>query len=797
MALNQPTNVYPSTLAGTGLGTIDINDGLSVSWNVTGNNLMEGYMINIYPNNSDDGAYIYSTDKVVLSEPFSGVDYKGEQQRFYADTIDAADLISAGMVNGHDSVHDCDNYKFVIYQYTDTDTDTYIKQSSASVFNTRTTPTLVLGAIADPLESRGHSFTATYTQAQDDLLNHVRWTLFDSNDNVLSDTGNIYGTSELRFDYDGFFSGQSYRIVCTIETENGIEVTAAQTFDVVYDSQVLDGYISTCIPKGESCIQIAFPQILYIPGIESAGIMVNDGLCILPTDNAINWNSVNGSPMSLQSPWTLVWCGKIILNSGASTASFLQVGSLVFQLDDTTDSLKIYQNGYLAHTLFAGHFEPDAWLTLIITKDKSYLQVYKGGLLPGELTLPAEDLYPQDFQSKEIYTAVEEISMSSIAAVKLMADSNTKYLVCKYVGILKGTMSEDVAYDKIEKEFEEPSFDSDTQMLARFAGGTWAGTVEANDATGLALYRREESGATIRHLYSCAIGDISEIRDYGAKSQTNYEYLCYTIRQDEDIDTYSQSAFTSGKVSYKFWDWTLLECEKIGTRTYSVLNQYRFGLNLSTGALSNNNNPTVSQNFTRYPTRQVSSSNYKTGSLTSYIGRVDMQKNVYRDSIPIAEQLFNLSTNTNPKFLKDRKGNLWKVETQAPISVDIGDNYAEQPYEMTVDWMETGDASDVVIISTPDDTYWTDYGDSSGSRSPFAYTGTAVDENGVVLRRYSISYEDLSDKPTLNGVEIVGDMVNSDLKLVTEGDRARWDESVSVEVDGEDLIFHKAGDEIV
>lgn len=158
-----------------------------------------------------------------------------------------------------------------------------------------------------------------------------------------------------------------------------------------------------------------------------------------------------------------------------------------------------------------------------------------------------------------------------------------------------------------------------------------------------------------------------------------------------------------------FWNWivdTGVWDEDRGA--YEYTGSYIFALNVETDAFDNGNNPNLMTNFTRYPTRQGTSQNYLSGQLTGYIGHVDRENNVYIDTAAEAEAIRTLSTSTEAKFLRSRKGERWMIDTSGPIRLTLGDRYKEQPYTMSLPWAEVGDASGAALISLPGDAAWTD-----------------------------------------------------------------------------------------
>jgi len=104
MALYQPTNIFPSSFAGRGGGTVDALQPLTVSWQVNGNSAMTGYQIEIFQNTTVS-TQVYDSGRVNIS-PFWGVGSTGET-RYYS-----VDVQGPGLVNGY-----APGYKLQITQY--------------------------------------------------------------------------------------------------------------------------------------------------------------------------------------------------------------------------------------------------------------------------------------------------------------------------------------------------------------------------------------------------------------------------------------------------------------------------------------------------------------------------------------------------------------------------------------------------------------------------------------------------------------------------------------------------------
>lgn len=249
--LFQPSNISPDEINGS--GCVDISQGLAVSWQVSGDSAMRAWQIDIYKNDAGS-TLMYSTGKTTLAEPFWGVDYKGETQ-YFSTEIGAAALSSAGLANGNE-------YKLLITQWW-SDRDS-IQQMTASLFLTRSTPTVVIGDIPSPLSTKAHSFTAVYTQEQGDGLNWLRWRIAeaDSKDSPFLDTGKISGTGQLRVDYDGFFTETEYAVICDVETANGIQASSGWVpFTVNYEVGAPEGSVTVCQLQNDSCVFIQWDKM--------------------------------------------------------------------------------------------------------------------------------------------------------------------------------------------------------------------------------------------------------------------------------------------------------------------------------------------------------------------------------------------------------------------------------------------------------------------------------------------------------------------------------------------------------
>ena len=697
MALYQPTQIVPSTLSGLGDGVVDATEDLVVSWQINGLSAMTAYQIVLYQNDPTS-TQMYDTGKITLGTPVYGTDQNGNQVLFEANAITAADLSSAGIVNGY-----ANGYKLIITQWWGPSDS--ITQTSASVFITRDVPSIVMDAIPSPLTSKEISVGATYTQTQGDTLSWVQWILTDYDGNVLKDTGRV-STGVLQFDYDGLFSGSSYYIECSVETENGVTATTGPiNFDVSYATSPSEGLVDVCRRAGQPYVEVSWSDRNAIEGEPSGPYSEAGGLLRLPAGSSVTWDNADGVPLLFVKPWSMAWRAQIPEPSSTAFAAVVMTlensHTVSVRVKDTSISILFDSTTIMTQALT---MKANDTLVLAMTPTEWYLKqvTYTGGLLPATDLYPSVTLYP-DPVTKLINTWSGTLSYTQENVTGFTLNGAQ---TCEYLWLYRGEFPQDVIDNLMGGEWYEPSFDAMTLFLATFeSNDLYAYVAEGAGETiyGMTVYRREGNGATLTRIADIEPG-YTIFRDYGCKSNTPYTYYLYLRGQD----TYLSAPYESQTIRPGFNFYTLLECEKDENESnvYHVLQAFLVSGNLNAGAVSNGNNPNILENFTRYPLRQGVPQNYKSGVLTTLIGAVDYGYNRYEDSWQLADRISALSLSRNTLFLKDMKGGMWMIHTNGPISMSVDDKSYAQPIQMSFPWVEIGSADGVSIVALPTDELW-------------------------------------------------------------------------------------------
>lgn len=113
--------------------------------------------------------------------------------------------------------------------------------STAVPFYCYSRPTLTINNIpaTETIENGTYTFTASYSQAENELLDSYQFTLYDSNRNILSQSNLIYyqTDSSLSYTFVGMSNDTAYYIGITGETVNGTQITSGLVYFTVRYSQ--------------------------------------------------------------------------------------------------------------------------------------------------------------------------------------------------------------------------------------------------------------------------------------------------------------------------------------------------------------------------------------------------------------------------------------------------------------------------------------------------------------------------------------------------------------------------------
>ncbi|MCM1297259.1 MAG: hypothetical protein NC311_17095, partial [Muribaculaceae bacterium] len=650
----------------------------------------------------------------------------------------------------------------------------FVQQISESAIITRAAPTLTLNIVnGQNLTSSFAEFTAEYSQAQDEPVKWVRWELADAKDKSkhIADTNNIY-TSVLAYEVDGLFNNTEYALKCTVETENGVQVSSGWVnFSVKYTANSYTGNFTADYYRSENSVGLAWDVLenaVIIPGKASGAYTLANGAVTLPANSTITWNQVTDNAMNFAGPWAILWKGKVTtltpkgtflnINNGRITASRISP-TIKYTFLNSEEDLSV---GQLLYDRTRAEFEPQnpppqsgdlcvseagficeineqwddeeftGYYLRVVDKANDYSDVTgnfiavniinpNGTVSQTELNIASEDseivlliapgvIYAFSYKDGKLLDYTREYAyytQETITSVSVSGGESGS--VCDCISIIQGNVG-NIMWEHLHAASGatfEPSWNSteyQLYMTANFTYNIEGGVGTATTNRGFRVYRQEEGNSELK-VIAKTNSLTTKIKDFGIVSGKQYLYHLFAY----DNNGAFMSSVTSDKtINIKFKNYSLLVTEyNEDDEAYHVIKQYIFENNISHGSVSNNNSPSLTANFTRYPVRMGSVQNYASGTLQALIGIIDKDWSYdYYDSIELEQELNELSTSNYILFMRDMKGHLRMVHTSGAITQDTEHKTRQMQNKISLPWVEVGDASEATVIQLSTDVGW-------------------------------------------------------------------------------------------
>ena len=694
MGQYRPSSLVPSTL--TSDYTIDATVANDFRCRINGTSPTIKYQLKIMKNDAASTS-VYDSGVRYLSNPLYPVNYDGSANELVV-TVPS----DSGMKNGNE-------YKWTIASYWNTD-DYY--ESYENVFKAYAKASVSITNFVSEITTRSYTFIAAVNQTQDVGIERFGWIIRNKStgEEIINtiDENNIY-SSDVRVTYDGFLSGteEEIKVKCWLNDGTSVE-TNFQTFGVKYDFIEFENSVSATVVD-DSGVFVKWDRLSYINGVfqneDNAEYLYNyrgnypyPYLKMVPS-NYVQFDTVNGNRFDFPGTSSHVFSfyhsegdaiNPIVYGANGRIPDAVGSGAaktLLFSCGATEYAITYDGNRWTLPKV-----DGSLWTTVVITPFKAQIVDYteKNSIYPTDNRYPGTTLYP--IQEYEVVTSSVEISIDTNIRwnrIRMNAPS-TGYIGIRYAWIVDRLIDDDEPVVQNPADFV-PSWDSDTYFLALFRNNLVAGNINTEEPlVGWTVYRNTVGSSFLQKIATLPVAS-DYFTDYSVRNQSGVVYYVSPIF----VETIGAVAM-SNVASPHWWDWSLIVCENVEGNTYRYIKTYSFDLDVSSGTLGNNTAFNELANFTKYAKIQNSESNYWSGTISAFIG--NCTDTAYSDSVELMDELKALTTDGTDKFLKDRKGNMWKVRLNSPVSEKIADEYVEQAVVVTLGWAEIGDASQSAII---------------------------------------------------------------------------------------------------
>lgn len=786
----QPANVYPNN------NVVDASINNDFSWLFNGDNL-SSYRVDIYKLNESTTSYtntvtpsttVYGGDTVVFILPANALqnaqDYIWKITLFEANptmfvvngkfvtiTSDTEFTISTQMSTVQNGMYLYYNNEYrKITEYKSDDGTCKIESAFTTqpeagktytvyspftttlngfYFKTRNKPVVSIDAITEDskdsagnLNQRQYTFIGHYAQAQNVSIKYHSWSLYNANTNVLiEETDDIYN-SNIRYTFDGFVTGITYKVVLNIETQESVQVSVDMTFGVLYSSpEVIDSPLVKLEPIHNAAkLNYNIVKISY-PNISGEYEFIDNDIIHIKSGNLI-YNKVSGKNINVKDYTILsqfyVEAGKsghiigLSNNIGGYNALALNV---LFENNDPLGrwyvrtiknttvedirlrSIKDYVQPMLQSTNVADDnteylwYDSKAWdfsQYYVMGDNTANSKVFKMVMTPTEIWLKDEDgnlVHKTNKDTGDTYS-------NFILSAQCYFD---------YATLLNRVLDTDEINHYLNQGLDfEPEFDTypDTIINAKFNNNSTASSnlqTETGQLLGYTIYRKSADEDRLHNIGFASL-DNEYIEDFMVANNQSYTWSIVPV-----FEKRLGIAIDTNELLVQFDDWCVnpMHLTDGTTNTYNSDVTWKFGLNVEANDLTQNILKTKFEGLSRYPKFSVQKRNYISGGLTAYL--TTMQENkiynnsviinnytefspfrnnnyIYNEPASMLEDWNELVASGLEVLIRDLKGHMWRAQ----IDANSGkiDNYG-QVFPTTITWTftEVGSLDGISIIN--------------------------------------------------------------------------------------------------
>ena len=163
------------------------------------------------------------------------------------------------------------NYFFNTYDISNNESPA----SNIVPFYCYTQPTLTFTNISnnDTIESSNYQFIVEYDQIQDELLDNLKFILYDINGNILSESETLYSTDippfQMNHTFEGMGNNSSYQIQVIGSTVNGTQISSSKiTFEVRFENPAVYTKIDLENKCNDGYVQFR-SNLVFIDGVSN------------------------------------------------------------------------------------------------------------------------------------------------------------------------------------------------------------------------------------------------------------------------------------------------------------------------------------------------------------------------------------------------------------------------------------------------------------------------------------------------------------------------------------------------
>lgn len=268
-----------------------------------------------------------------------------------------------------------------------------------------------------------------------------------------------------------------------------------------------------------------------------------------------------------------------------------------------------------------------------------------------------------------------------------------------YMWSKKGTMTNDEINALIKSDMDNPSWDLNSILLAKYQDSLIANESSLDGNIIGYKIQREDSNSETRINIGTFDSNETIIQDYSVGNRIESKYYIIPIVDDDGMQIYGDPVI-SDIVSTNYDGWSI-----VGLLPGNVKNEYivdknniwYLDLNIEPEAYVLNTDKTFNDGFGRFSKSVSGSRMYLTSGLSALIGRVDCNGDYVDDNANRNKRFYKFCHSPNLKLLKDRKGNVLLVDIEPQPQITIDEHTIQQQSAVSIKFREMEDINNVVV----------------------------------------------------------------------------------------------------
>lgn len=598
-------------------------------------------------------------------------------------------------------------------------------------------PTLTLTNLPlnNLVEASSYTFGVTYNQSQGELLNYLKFYLYDGLDNLLNESEFYYGTVQIPISFQHTFNGLenngNYKVEVISTSVNGIVTSTGkysfvsryfypQIFSLLDLQNICDmGYVkiesNAIIADGE--VATAFTPPHYIDSLD-----VDDPSIYIQWEIPFEYDMENNQPIS---KWTspsmldvhewgnwVRWKEGFSIKSSFTFTSFMKAGRLgrfaIIGTEDNGFTIDLIREIPFGETTVKDRFEVNGYVNGVqmvhqtsnyvdILNQKSYYLIWfrkNGDNYDLQFNVMQRGIDTFEWGNSNIeYERLTEIKWTDEeynqgTEFVPQADNMDSIFPLFNLMLFNGIYDNMNITSDVSSEFSitKPIWDSNTRIACDFNGNIRGGNIDAIFASlrYIRIKRREKgtfNWVTLKQYQIETIEDLNIVTsDYYVPSGQDAEYALVPV-----MDGNVEGDYIINGINTKFSCLTIADADK----AFSLRANITYN-----GDIANAPMATYSPLKGKYPIIEKNSElEYLSGSVTMTVLGYNFEKTKRVDRLDVTKQVDDLCkffNNTTAKIMKDWNGKILLVRFLGSPQITYNTAFGNGIAYITANWVEQG-----------------------------------------------------------------------------------------------------------